>query len=91
MRWGRWALRSSGSVVTSWLSVSGALFLLIVIACALAPVYSRYIAHTGPNSQHISDVIKVGGKAEERGEPDRRADRADVALEVLAGRRSEWP
>src|SRR4051812_46414155 len=40
----------------------GGLFLLIVIACILAPVYSSYIAHTGPNSQHISEVIKVGGK-----------------------------
>ncbi|HEX4432970.1 MAG TPA: ABC transporter permease [Frankiaceae bacterium] len=44
--------------------VFGGLFLLIVIACALAPVYSRYIAHTGPNSQHITDVITVGGKKE---------------------------
>ncbi|MCW2549709.1 MAG: binding-protein-dependent transport system inner rane component [Mycobacterium sp.] len=42
----------------------GALFLLILILCLLAPVYSKYIAHTGPNDQHISEVIKVGGKVE---------------------------
>ena len=42
----------------------GSLFLLIVIVCALAPVYANDIAHTGPNSQHISEVIKVGGKSE---------------------------
>jgi peptide/nickel transport system permease protein len=40
----------------------GGLFLLIVIACALAPVYANDIAHSGPNSQHISEVINVGGK-----------------------------
>jgi peptide/nickel transport system permease protein len=42
--------------------IFGALFVLILILCLLAPVYSKYIAHTGPNDQHISDVIKVGGK-----------------------------
>jgi peptide/nickel transport system permease protein len=44
--------------------IFGALFLLILILCLLAPVYSKYIAHTGPNDQHISEVIKVGGKNE---------------------------
>jgi peptide/nickel transport system permease protein len=42
--------------------IFGALFLLILILCLLAPVYSKYIAHTGPNDQHISDVVRVGGK-----------------------------
>ena len=42
----------------------GAVFLLIVIACVLAPVYAHDIAHTGPNNNHISEVIKVGGKSE---------------------------
>ncbi len=40
----------------------GAVFLLIVILCALAPVYADHVAHTGPNSQHISQVITVGGQ-----------------------------
>jgi peptide/nickel transport system permease protein len=42
----------------------GAIFLIIVIMCLLAPVYSKYIAHTGPNANHISEVITVGGKKE---------------------------
>jgi peptide/nickel transport system permease protein len=37
------------------------LFLLIVVLCLLAPVYADHIAHSGPNDNHISEVIKVGG------------------------------
>lgn len=40
----------------------GVLFALIVIACLLGPVYASDIAHTGPNDNHISEVIKVDGK-----------------------------
>src|SRR5260221_4379695 len=40
----------------------GAVFLLIVILCLLAPVYSKDIAHVGPNTNNISEVIKVNGK-----------------------------
>jgi peptide/nickel transport system permease protein len=40
----------------------GVLFVLIVIACLLAPVYAAHVAHTGPNTNHISEVIKVNGK-----------------------------
>jgi peptide/nickel transport system permease protein len=40
----------------------GALFLAIVIICLLAPVYAKHIAHTGPNANHLTDQIKVGGK-----------------------------
>src|ERR1051326_6367820 len=42
----------------------GAVFLLIVVLCLLAPVYASDIAHTGPNDNHITEVIKVGGKSE---------------------------
>ncbi len=42
----------------------GAIFLLIVVLCLLAPVYSSSIAHTGPNDNHITETIKVGGKSE---------------------------
>src|SRR5437016_6007927 len=42
----------------------GSLFLLIVVLCLLAPVYSSDIAHTGANDNHITDVVKVGGKSE---------------------------
>jgi peptide/nickel transport system permease protein len=40
----------------------GGLFLLIVVRCALAPVYAHHVAHTGPNENHVTDQIKVGGK-----------------------------
>jgi peptide/nickel transport system permease protein len=39
----------------------GGIFLVIVIASLLAPVYANDIAHTGPNDNHISEVITVGG------------------------------
>jgi peptide/nickel transport system permease protein len=41
----------------------GALFLLIVIACLLAPVYASDIAHSGPNAQHITETLRIGGSA----------------------------
>ena len=40
----------------------GALFVVIVVLCLLAPVYAHDIAHTGPNDNHITDTVVVGGK-----------------------------
>jgi peptide/nickel transport system permease protein len=40
----------------------GALFLIIVIACVLAPVYAKHIAHTGPNSNNVSETLHFGHK-----------------------------
>src|SRR3954470_12616959 len=42
--------------------VAGAIFLAICLACLLAPVYAKSVAHTGPNANHVTDVVKVGGK-----------------------------
>jgi peptide/nickel transport system permease protein len=42
----------------------GGVFVLIVVLCLLAPVYSSDIAHTGPNDNHITEQITVGGKKE---------------------------
>ena len=42
--------------------IFGAIFLIVVIASVLAPLYADHIAHTGPNTNHVTDVIKVGGK-----------------------------
>jgi peptide/nickel transport system permease protein len=39
----------------------GALFVLVVVLCALAPFYSHHIAHTGPNDNHVTATIKVNG------------------------------
>jgi len=41
----------------------GVIFLLVVIVCLLAPVYANDIAHTGPDANHISEVINVNGKS----------------------------
>ncbi len=40
----------------------GGLFLLIVILCLLAPVYSNDIAHIGPNTENITGTITQNGK-----------------------------
>jgi peptide/nickel transport system permease protein len=39
-----------------------AVFVLICVCCALAPVYAHHVAHTGPNENHVGDVIKEGKK-----------------------------
>jgi peptide/nickel transport system permease protein len=39
-----------------------ALFVIIVAACALAPVYANHVAHSGPNTNHVTEVVKVHGK-----------------------------
>jgi peptide/nickel transport system permease protein len=39
-----------------------AVFVLILIACGLAPVYAHHVAHTGPDTNHVTDVVKVGNK-----------------------------
>jgi len=36
-------------------------FVVIAVACALAPVYAHDIAHTGPNDTHVSETVTVGG------------------------------
>jgi peptide/nickel transport system permease protein len=40
-------------------------FVLIVVCCALAPVYARHVAHTGPNEVHASEKVMVDGKLKE--------------------------
>jgi peptide/nickel transport system permease protein len=40
----------------------GTLFLLVVIACLLAPVYAKHVAHTTPSANHLTDQIRIGGK-----------------------------
>ncbi len=40
----------------------GALLVAIVVLCLLAPVYAHEVAHTGPNDNHITDTVSVGGK-----------------------------
>lgn len=42
----------------------GGLFLIIVLLCVLAPVYSHSVAHAGPADEFLSKPITVGGKKE---------------------------
>src|SRR5439155_10910584 len=39
-----------------------ALFVVIVVSCALAPVYAKHVAHTDPNSNHVTENAKIGNK-----------------------------
>jgi peptide/nickel transport system permease protein len=36
-------------------------FFLIVLCCALAPVYAHRIAHTGPNEIHATEKVRING------------------------------
>ncbi len=39
----------------------GALFVVIVVLCLLAPVYAHNIAHTGPNDEHVDTALNQFG------------------------------
>jgi peptide/nickel transport system permease protein len=81
----------------------GGLFLVVVVLCLLAPVYASEVAHTGPNENHITEVIHVGGKTEDVVSPTgvpigptwhsrfflgADANGRDVAVRVLYGGRN---
>src|SRR5947209_8151475 len=40
----------------------GAMFLVILILCLLAPVYSHDIAHVGADANNLEGKVKVGGQ-----------------------------
>ena len=47
----------------NWVALASlALFIVIVAACGLAPVYAHHVAHTGPNETHVSGTVKVGNE-----------------------------
>jgi peptide/nickel transport system permease protein len=41
----------------------GIVFVLLVAVCLLAPWWAKHVAHTGPNTNHLSDTIKENGKS----------------------------
>jgi peptide/nickel transport system permease protein len=43
----------------------GALFLVIVALCLLAPVYAKDVAHTTLAAEHITEKVKVNGKLQD--------------------------
>jgi peptide/nickel transport system permease protein len=38
------------------------LFVLIVVACLMAPVYKNHVAHTAPNEGHLGETFTRGGQ-----------------------------
>src|SRR5918992_3301806 len=40
----------------------GFLFVLLVLACLAAPLWSKHVADTGPNENHLTDTIVVDGE-----------------------------
>ena len=38
------------------------MFVLIVVCCALAPVYARYVAHSSPDTNHVDETFSRGGQ-----------------------------
>jgi peptide/nickel transport system permease protein len=38
------------------------LFVVVVAACALAPVYAHHVAHTDPNANHLGETFPRGGQ-----------------------------
>src|ERR1700682_2560964 len=43
----------------------GGLFIVILAMCLLAPVYAHDIAHTGPDANHITEKVKMGGRLQD--------------------------
>ncbi len=37
-------------------------FVVIVVACLLAPVYAKHVAHTGPNTNHLGETFTRDGE-----------------------------
>ncbi len=54
--WGRQLLRRPLAVT------AGVIFVLVALACASAPLYAHFVAHTGPNANHLEESIEVEGK-----------------------------
>ena len=48
----------------------GVLFVLIVVFCLAAPLWADHVAHTGPNQNHITDKVLVGGQLTDVVAPD---------------------
>jgi peptide/nickel transport system permease protein len=40
----------------------GVLFVVLVAACLAAPLWADHVAHTDPNTNHLSDTIRVDGE-----------------------------
>jgi peptide/nickel transport system permease protein len=50
--------------------VFGAMFIIIVAICVAAPLYAKHVAHTDAFQNHLTDQIKIDGKATDVVSPD---------------------
>lgn len=50
--------------------IGGVVFLVVVACCLAAPLYAHYVAHTGPNTEHVTEQIRVGGRLRDVISPD---------------------
>ena len=41
----------------------GALFLVLVATAIAAPLWAAHVAHTGPNANHLTDTVRLDGRA----------------------------
>ena len=57
-----WAIAGRRLVRNRLAMASLGLFVLIVVLSFLAPVYAKHVAHTDPNTPHISATTTVNGK-----------------------------
>ena len=48
----------------------GAVFIGIVLFCLAAPLWADHVAHTGPNANHITDTVLIGGTPTEVVSPE---------------------
>ena len=48
----------------------GVLFILIVLFCLAAPLWEQYVAHTGPNENHLTDTVMIDGRETDVVSPD---------------------
>ena len=48
----------------------GVLFVAIVVLCLAAPLWADYVAHTGPDENHITDKVLIAGHEEYVVAPD---------------------
>jgi peptide/nickel transport system permease protein len=59
---GTWAAARRRLLRTRSFYVGAALTGVVVLACLLAPLYASAVAHTGPNRNHLTDTVHVGGR-----------------------------